>query len=67
MPSPHNHPDITTSSTEHYLRENARLRRLFSDIKGTFPFEAFRPKNQHLHTPTLQRIWNLLLKYEQTK
>lgn len=24
MPSPHNHPDITTSSTEHYLLKTLR-------------------------------------------
>lgn len=67
MNTPYHHPDITTSTQDHYLRENQRLKRLVSNIKNAFPFEAFRPKNQHLHTPALQRIWNLILKYEQGK
>ena len=58
-------PDL--EERDRLLRENARLRRTINTIKNLFPAEIFRPKNEHLHTATLQRIWNELQRLNQAK
>ncbi len=55
-------PDSELTRLSAACKERDRYYRTLKNIRALIPAEIFRPKNQHLHTATLQRIHNELTK-----
>ena len=57
-------PDAEDERLAQTIRKYNRAYRCIKTIRSLIPLELFRPKNEHLLAPTLQRIHNELLRYE---
>jgi hypothetical protein len=58
--------DENTERINYLTKSEARAKRTIATIKNLIPAEIFRPKNEHLVSAVLQRIYNEIKRYEQS-